>query len=124
MTAAPLSILVVDDETELRGLISEFLKRRGFVVFQAENITQAASLLESGQIQLVVSDIRMPGGDGTQLLKSIQASPKPVPVILISGYSDVSADEAVRLGAFAYLQKPFGFKNLLETVQSAVSKIA
>jgi CheY-like chemotaxis protein len=108
-------ILIVDDEADLREIISSEFIYIGAKVLQAENVSQATHFLASNPIDLIISDIRMPGGTGIDLLKDVKTknvfSP---PMILMTGFADVSEEEAYHLGAEAFMGKPFKLEDLLE----------
>jgi CheY-like chemotaxis protein len=111
------TILVVDDEKDLREPLSEELTSLGARVFQASNGTEALAIVRSEKIDAVVSDIRMPGGDGVELLKNIKEYQYDFPVVmLITGFSDLSLEDAYHLGAEAILAKPFDLDELDLTV--------
>jgi CheY-like chemotaxis protein len=111
------TILVVDDEESLRDAIAFDFKRKGYQVLVASNGTEAFTLVQKGNVDVVLSDMRMPGGDGMELLKNIKNSSPHKPVVMfITGFSDVTLEEAYHEGADAVFSKPFDRKSL----QSAV----
>ncbi|MCK5888568.1 MAG: response regulator, partial [Methylococcales bacterium] len=101
-------ILVVDDEPDIRQLVSEILEDEGYHVEMAENATAARTIKNKRQPQLILLDIWMPDTDGITLLKEWVAEDKMLcPVIMMSGHGSVeSAVEATRLGAYDFLEKP------------------
>jgi two-component system, NtrC family, response regulator AtoC len=102
------TILVVDDEKNLRASIVGYLELEGFETAEAENGLSAQRLLETHAFSAAVLDLRMPGMDGMQLLEWIKTDGPPVPVLMISAHGDISdAVEAMKLGAKDYLVKPF-----------------
>lgn len=109
--------MVVDDEVDLRDIVASELEFMGAQVFQAENIATAQKLLSQHKIDLIVSDIRMPGGTGIDLLVSIKernvVSP---PVILITGFADITVEDAFNKGAEALVNKPFKLDDLIKMV--------
>lgn len=111
------SLLVVDDENDLRDIISSELEFMGANVFQAENITNAQNILSKNKIDLIVSDIRMPGGTGIDLLNNIKKrdSTEP-PVILITGFADITTEDAYDKGAEALVNKPFKLDDLIKMI--------
>lgn len=118
------AILVVDDEVEVREMVSLFLERRGFTVFTCENGRQALEFLSrrGSEIDLVILDMIMPELSGYDAYLKMQDFVPEIPVLLASGYSmNREAQELLDRGARAFLQKPFQFEALLETVQSALS---
>lgn len=108
-------LLVVDDEADLREIVASELEYMGAIVHQAENVTRAKSILNAEKIDLVVSDIRMPGGTGIDLLNYIKSkSYHTPPVILITGFADVTVEDAFDQGAEALLNKPFKLEELIQ----------
>lgn len=112
------TLLVVDDEVDLRDIMASELEFMGAQVFQAENITSAKEILKSNPIDLVVSDIRMPGGTGIDLLDYVKAKdPFQPPMVLITGFADISLEDAYAKGAEAMLNKPFKLDDLIKVVE-------
>lgn len=111
------TLLVVDDETDLRDIVASELEFMGAKVFQAENISVAQNILNQEPIDLIVSDIRMPGGTGIDLLDIVKAKDENVPpVILITGFADITLEDAFNKGAEALLNKPFKLDDLIKLV--------
>lgn len=109
------TLLVVDDEADLREIVSSELEFMGATVFQAENVSNAKSIMEQHKIDLIVSDIRMPGGTGVDLLNYIKAKSLNVPpIILITGFADITVEDAFNQGAEALLSKPFKLEELIQ----------
>ena len=115
-------ILVVDDENDIRHLVSEILEDEGYKVSMAENATVAKTLKISEKPDLILLDIWMPDTDGITLLKEWLAEEKSMcPVIMMSGHGSVEAAvEATRLGAFDFLEKPLSLAKLLLIVEKAL----
>jgi CheY-like chemotaxis protein len=115
------SILIVDDDELLRKTIVFDFKRRGFNILEAGNGTEAIGIVKSTRIDLVISDIRMPGGDGITLLEEIRAYDPRIPsVILITGFADITERECIEKGATQVVSKPFDRKALLSAVLAAL----
>ncbi len=115
------TILVVDDEPNYLIILSELLKDEGFEVFTAGSGLEALPVISTTDLDLVLSDMKMPGMDGLALLAKIKEVNKELPVILITAYAEVEkAVEAMRLGAFTYLAKPFSNQQLLAAINKAV----
>lgn len=111
-------ILIVDDEADLREIIGSELEFMGSKIIQSENIIKAQEILTTHTVDLIISDIRMPGGTGIELLDVVKAKDfYTPPVLLISGFADISAEEAYYLGAESLLTKPFDLDQLLLLVQ-------
>lgn len=114
------SILVVEDEVELRETVAEVLKEITPHVFSAEDGVEALKLFSINQIALVVSDINMPNMNGLQLLREIRSKDSDVPFIFLTAHSQKSyISEAFRLGATDFIEKPFDIKLLLKMCTSA-----
>jgi len=115
------TILVVDDEPNYLVVLSEILREEGFEVFTAESGTEGLPIVRESDLDLVISDMKMPGMDGIQLLENIKKINRQLPVILITAYAEVEkAVEAMRLGAFNYIAKPFSNEALLASVSKAM----
>ncbi len=113
----PLSILVVDDEPVLRELVAFILLDKGFMVTEAESGNAALRKLQDQDFDVVVSDIRMPDGSGIDLLQNISRLDKAKPLVfLVSGYSEVTPEEAKLLGAADLLNKPVDYDLLCKAI--------
>lgn len=110
------TILIVDDEETLRDAIIFDFKRKGFNVLSADNGTRGFEVFCNNKVDLVLSDIRMPGGDGIFMLKQIYAHATQIPVVIfMTGYSDVTEEEVLAMGAKKVISKPFERKALMKT---------
>jgi DNA-binding NtrC family response regulator len=115
------NILVVDDEPKLCDLLASALSQNDITVFTASNGLHALKVLEAEDIDLVISDWRMPGMDGPQLLAEIKNRFPHLPVIVMTAYSTVkNAVQSMRNGAFDYIAKPFDIDELDITVSKAL----
>jgi two-component system NtrC family response regulator len=115
------NVLVVDDEPKLCDLLASALSQNGIQVFTAGNGLHALTVLEREEIDLVISDWRMPGMDGPQLLAEIKVRFPHLPVIVMTAYSTVkNAVQSMRNGAFDYISKPFDIDELDITVSKAL----
>ena len=115
------TILVVDDEPNYQIVLAELLKDEGYEVFTADSGTAGLPIVRETDLDLVLTDMKMPGMDGIEFLRKIKGFNKELPVILITAYAEVEkAVEAMRLGAFTYLAKPFSNEELLANVGKAV----
>ena len=107
------SILVVDDEEFYRSSLERILSRVGHGVVQASDAREALALVAEKHFDLVLADMRMPGLDGLQLLSEIRAICPDLPCIIVTGFATPeNSVEALRAGAFWYLEKPFEQSNL------------
>jgi DNA-binding NtrC family response regulator len=103
-------ILVVDDEIGARELLSEYLRGEGFTVSEASDGRAAITALERHptRFHVILTDIQMPGANGFDVLRAAKAANDSCYVVIITGFASIdSATEAVRLGAYDYLSKPF-----------------
>ena len=114
-------VLLVEDDESVRQVYGRLLRRDGFTVFPAASGLEAAEIFEREEIDLVVSDIGMPGMSGVDLLKALRLKDLDVPVILMTGNPQVdSASRAVELGALRYLTKPVDVTELKRAALKAV----
>jgi len=115
------TILVVDDEPNYQIVLAEILRDEGFEVFTANSGLEGLPIVRDTDLDLVISDMKMPGMDGIQFLEQIKRINKALPVILITAYAEVEkAVEAMRLGAYTYLAKPFSNDALLASTHKAI----
>ncbi|MDG3085748.1 response regulator [Vibrio hannami] len=118
------TVLVVDDEPEIRAILLELLQDEGYNVFQAEDGDAGYKIILSEDIDVVVTDIRMPNKNGIELLRDINNSNLDVDVIVLTGQSDEhTAIDCLRAGAYDYLLKPIeDLDILLNSVEKALEK--
>ena len=116
-------ILVVDDNLDIRSLISGILKDKGFTVREAANYDQCLTEIKKKLPDVAIIDVKLDKGDndGIELLTHIKKIDDDVPVIMISGHANVQmAVDSLKLGAFEFIQKPFSVERLLNFVNRAV----
>ena len=119
------SILVVDDEKNQREILETILSGEGYDVTTASSGEAAMKFVESRRFDLVLTDLKMTGMSGLDLLKELTNFDKSIIVILLTAHGSVdSAVDALRLGAFDYLQKPYDSEKLLDTVDRALKKLS
>jgi DNA-binding NtrC family response regulator len=112
-------ILVVDDQESMRALLQDMLEVIGYEVTLAEGGEQALQLMENGRFDLVLSDLNMPGMDGTALLRAIKASTPGLPVVIITGYGTFHTEKRVmKEGADGYISKPCTLGKIDKTLAS------
>ncbi len=116
------TILVVDDEPDIREIVRDILEDEKYMVLTADSAEDARQLQKKRRLDLVLLDIWMPGTDGISLLKEwASVDDLDVPVIMISGHGNVeTAVEAIRYGAYDFLEKPLSTAKLLVTVERAL----
>src|SRR5512137_2203604 len=118
------SIFVVEDDRYQREIIKTILAKEGFYVETADMGKKAIELLKNGTFDVILTDLRLPDIDGTEVLKEVKAFNRPSHVIIITACGSIpSAIEATKLGAFYYLEKPFEKDQLLLIVQNALNQI-
>ena len=118
-----LTVLVVDDEERIRKSLTEYLSDAGYRVLEAPDTKSADEVLsrEAGGVSLMLLDVRMPGEDGVSYLKRQNPLRKNVPVIMMSGHGTIElALDAVRHGAFDFLEKPLSIERTLVGVKNAL----
>ena len=120
----PFHFLLVDDEKSFIEILAQRLRKRGFIVDCAFSGTAALDQLENKKtIDLAVIDIKMPGLDGIQTVKTLKKKHPLVEVIMLTGHSTIhSAVDAIKLGAFDYLTKPCDINQLISKARQAVSR--
>ena len=115
------TILIVDDEPDIRNIISEILIDEGYTTHTAKNANEARDLMSQFAPEIVLLDIWMPGTDGITLLKEWMSHGIKSSIIMISGHGTVdTAVEAIRIGAYDFLEKPLSTAKLLITVDRAI----
>ncbi len=116
-------ILVVDDEASMRQLLEIALGKEGYRVTTAESGQKALRFVEKSAVDLVISDIRMPDMTGVEVLRKVKDIHPQIPVIMITAYASTeTAVEALRLGAYDYITKPFKIEELKNTLNHALEK--
>jgi two-component system nitrogen regulation response regulator GlnG len=116
-------IWIVDDDQSIRFVLEKALTREEFAVRSFTNARDVLAALDTDQPQVLVSDIRMPGGSGIELLNKIKAKHRELPVIIMTAYSDLdSAVSAFQGGAFDYLPKPFDVPKAVDLIRRAVEE--
>jgi DNA-binding NtrC family response regulator len=117
-------VLIADDELNMRRVLEAMLRREGYDVITAANGVDALAGMNR-DVHTVITDLKMPGLDGMGLLKKLSADYPDVPVVMITAHGSVeSAVEAVKLGAFDYLEKPFEQEQIRQVVAKALSTFA
>jgi len=123
MIKVPSNILLVDDEEDFVEMLALRLEAAGEKVRKAYDGLQCLDILDSVPIDVVILDIKMPGMDGTQALKTIKGRHPLVEVILLTGHGTTeTAIKGMKLGAYDYLLKPADFDDLTEKLAGAVRK--
>jgi DNA-binding NtrC family response regulator len=122
MTAVP-HLLFIDDEATLRGLMAERLTERGFEVVEAESGERALELLDQFAFDIVITDLRLPGIDGSRVIEAARARYPGIVAIVITGFGTVKdAVDAIKRGASDFIAKPFQFDELMHVLQKAMEQ--
>ncbi|MFK5734201.1 sigma-54 dependent transcriptional regulator [Pseudomonas urmiensis] len=117
------SVIVVDDEASIRTAVEQWLSLSGFSVQLFARAEECLAQLPAHFPGVIISDVRMPGMGGLQLLEQLHAQDPDLPVILLTGHGDVPmAVEAMRNGAYDFLEKPFTPQHLLGSLRRALEK--
>ncbi|MEJ6846624.1 sigma-54 dependent transcriptional regulator [Sinorhizobium fredii] len=123
MTAPSPTVLLVEDDAPLRQSLAQWLTLNGFEVLQATNGNAALGMMAGKALDVVLSDVRMGGMDGLELLSAIRKKWPDLPVVLLSGHGDVPmAVSAIQAGAFNFLTKPYVPEQLIGTLNNAVQQ--
>lgn len=116
------TILIVDDDDPVRVMLARLLRTHGYAVLQASHAGEAREILESTPVDLVVSDIVMPGESGIELRRELLEKHPQLPFILISGYSSEGpAEFAARTPRTVFVQKPFAAEQFLLLIEETVA---
>jgi DNA-binding NtrC family response regulator len=116
-------ILVVDDDDSIRNRCVQLLQKKEYTVKGVNDGEQALFLIKKDNISLVIADIRMPGLNGIDLLEKVKEGRPDTEVVMITGYGTVdNAVEAMKLGAYDYVTKPFDMNRLLKVVEHVYTK--
>jgi DNA-binding NtrC family response regulator len=112
-------ILIIDDERSIRSVLTEILVFEGYQVLEAENGKEGLAMLLSDSFDLVFCDVKMPVMDGIELLEALLKNQISVPMIMISGHGTIdTAVEAIRKGAFDFIEKPLDLNRILITLRN------
>ena len=116
-------ILVIDDERSIRNTLKDILEYEKYEVELAEDGPKGLDKIRNGEFDIVLCDIKMPGMDGIEVLDKLTELSSDVPVIMISGHGNIdTAVEAIKKGAFDFIEKPLDLNRLLITIRNAMDK--
>ena len=116
-------ILIVDDEAPIRALLGEHLQQVGYQIMLAPNGSAALEMLNAGEFDLVLTDVRMPGMNGLELLAEVVRTRPAVGVLMLTACEDLTlAVNAMRIGALDYILKPFRLSEITVSVQEALAR--
>ena len=115
------TILIVDDEEALSQMLNDLLSAEGYKILEANNAAQALGILKSTHVDLMISDIVMPGMDGFELVEKVKELYPQVKIQLVSGYSDQIQDDVVLHKKILY--KPYSQFDMIERVRDILSDV-
>lgn len=116
-------ILIIDDERSIRNTLKDILSYEDYKVSLAEDGLQAIEILQKEEFDVILCDIKMPQMDGIEVLAKIQELPIDTPVIMISGHANIdTAVDAIKKGAFDFIEKPLDLNRILITIKNAMDK--
>jgi DNA-binding NtrC family response regulator len=119
------TILIVEDDANQRGIVKTILEKAEFYVEDVDTIKKAHELASENRFDVIITDLRLPDGEGTEVLKEIKAQNLPCRVIVMTAFGSIpSAIEATKLGAFHYLEKPFEKDQLLLVITNAMNQVS
>lgn len=117
-------ILVIDDEKPIRRALREILEYEKFEVDEAEDGPSGLEKARSGEFDVILCDIKMPKMDGIELLENVQKEGIDSPMVMISGHGNIeTAVEAIKKGAFDFIQKPLDLNRILVTIRNAMDRV-
>lgn len=112
-----INILIVDDELDILELVAEEFKYYGYNVNIASSGNEAIEILKKEKFDLVISDYRMPNGNGMTILNHIKNMTNPPIFIFVSGQADVSVEECLKAGAKRFISKPFNLDEIVDELK-------
>ncbi|WP_024576633.1 MULTISPECIES: response regulator FixJ [unclassified Afipia] len=119
------NVYVIDDDPAMRDSLDFLLGSAGFNVTLFDSALKFLETMPSLAFGCVVSDVRMPGMDGIDLLRQLKKEPKTLPIVIMTGHGDIPlAVEAIKLGAIDFLEKPFEDERLVIMISTALSQAA
>lgn len=116
------TILVIDDDLMVRDMLYDFFLEKGYSVIAADGGDLALDTIENRGFDAAIVDIKLPEADGLSIVRELKLKRPDIPVIVITGYpSEEVRDEAYRLGAVAFMEKPFKVTRMAATIKKAIS---
>jgi two-component system response regulator PilR (NtrC family) len=116
-------IMVVDDEENIREVLSNYLETLGYEVLTASDGADALTKFEVGAFDLIISDLLMPNIDGLELLRKVREKDRDVVFLMITGYPSIeTAVEAIKKGAYDYITKPFHMEDVKIRIERSFEK--
>jgi DNA-binding NtrC family response regulator len=123
MVETQTSVLVVDDDDEIRNLCVAIVSNVGFTPLVASSLQEARAILADQEPDMILLDLRLPDGDGAELLKEVKKHHPQTEVIIMTAYGTIrSAVDAMKIGAYHYITKPFSTRDMIMLLRSAASR--
>lgn len=111
-------VWIVEDDEAKRAALVGFLKHRGYQVADFTDAEEALAQMEKERPEVIITDLKLPGRDGLELLKDVKSKAPGLPVVIMTAYATVdTAVEAMKLGAYDYLVKPIDLKEVLSVIR-------
>ena len=117
-------ILIVDDEPEIREIVGFGLSLEGYTVVEASGGKEAIEIIQKGGIDAIVSDVRMPRGDGISLAKELQKLEIDLPMILMTGYTSYDLSKVNEIGVREVFTKPFETNDLISVLEKTFQLVS
>ncbi len=127
MTQGEIKLLVVDDDDDMRATLSDFISRMGLMVGSAGDVAEAGRVLkaETPPYDIVLADLKLPGGSGMDVVRLAREAHRDALVSIVTGYGSLeTAIEAIRLGAYDYITKPFSLDEIGIQVRNMVERVS
>jgi len=116
-------LLIVDDDLSILRVLKMRLESEGYQVEAASEIEAAKDLAVRNEYELAILDLKLPGGNGIDLMKNIHEMDPDLPVIILTAYGTIESEvEAMKEGAYIYLNKPFDYRELLFQIRNGIEK--
>jgi DNA-binding NtrC family response regulator len=115
-----ISVLIIDDEPDILDLIEDEFKYQGYDTMNASCGNDAVEILKKNPIDIVVSDFKMPNGNGMSVLAHVSQMPKKPFFFFVSGQADISTKEALEAGAKKFFSKPFDLEELIKDIEQLI----
>ncbi len=117
------TILIIDDETQLRKLLARLLTLEGYTVLEAPDARSAQKLLDKSDVHVILSDVKLPDGNGVELTRQLKSSHPDVEILVLTAYGNIADGvQAIKNGAFDYLTKGDDNNRILPLVSKAMDK--
>ena len=123
MTKKPRTVLVIEDDTDIRNFVSRVLELEGYTVYRTEDGTAGMELIRKDPVSLVLLDLRLPGSDGWSILREMKhdSNLASIPVLVLTATAEATQRRrTLRMGAVSYLVKPISTHDLVRTVRDVL----